>query len=351
MIYYPHSIELNSILADITFSDILISPSYSEITSRSEVSTCTELDKIQLSLPVISANMKTVTGSKMATVMSENGGLGIIHRFCSIEDNVLLFQDAIHHLTCNVSEWPYKVGVSVGVQEEDKKRFDCLYMAGAKLFCIDVAHGHHIFMKNMISWIRDNYPEDVCIIAGNVATGNGAEDLKKWGANIIKVGIGPGRGCTTRKNTGVGVPQISALMECRRAVGNKFPIISDGGITCSGDVSKALIFANAVMVGSYVAGTSESPGHVFRGEDDVLYKVYGGSASGESKTSNGQDKKFVEGITITVPFRGKVKYILKEIREGIQSALSYTGVNNLKDFRQKSSFRIISGGSSKESKY
>jgi IMP dehydrogenase len=219
------------------------------------------------------------------------------------------------------------------------------------LFCIDVAHGHHILMQEMISWVRSNYDNEVRIIAGNVATGQGAYDLLKWGADIVKVGIGPGRGCTTRKNTGVGVPQVSALMDVRRVVGPDACIISDGGITCSGDVSKALLFANAVMIGSHIAGTSESPGHVFRGEDDVLYKVYGGSASAQSKTGNGQENKFVEGITITVPFRGKVKYILREIKEGVQSALSYSGVDNLDDFRSYAEFRIISNGSRKESKF
>jgi IMP dehydrogenase len=307
---------------------------------------------VALRVPVISANMRNITGSKMAIEMVKCGGLGILHRFNTICEAVAEYREAS-------MVQPISVGVSIGVKDEDKMRFVALYDAGARIFCIDVAHGDHVYVKYMLEWLNlffSNSKEQrdkTTLIAGNVATAQGAGHLVEWGADVVKVGIGGGSVCETRRNTGVGVPQFSALQDIdalREQEGYEFSIISDGGIVHIGDVAKAMIFADAVMVGSLIAGTSETPGKVFRDEDDQFYKVYGGSASGENKESTGQAPQFVEGIMKSVPFKGHVKHILREIHQGLQSAFSYSGAKNLQEFQAKVKWNEISSGSKVESK-
>lgn len=347
-------------MSALTFSDVLIIPKYSEVESRKDVDLGTPINKnLTLSLPILSANMKSITGPKMAATMAINGGLGILHRFTTIEDSVRDFIEAkslisesklVHPSLTNL-----RIGVSVGVQDGDKRRFDALCEAGARIFCIDVAHGHSKRSKDMINWVNQNSftRQDLTIIAGNVATGNGAYDLADWGADIIKVGIGPGHACTTRRATGVGVPQLHAIREAyeefvRQGVNKK--IISDGGIETVGDICKALKYSNAVMVGNFISGTSETPGKVFRDENQNFYKVYQGSASGENKNDSGYAAEYIEGISKKVQFRGHVKHILREIEQGIKSSCSYVGAFNLYEFRDKCKFIEISGGGKVESK-
>lgn len=326
-----------------TFSDVLIKPKYSEITSRTNVDISTDLKGVRLKLPIISANMKTITGAKMALAMQTKGGMGILHRFNTIDEAIVDLYNSTGH--------PRGAGVSIGVQEEDKDRFDKLYYAGARIFCIDVAHGHHVLVKNMLNWINTQKISDITIIAGNVATAEGAYDLADWGADVVKVGIGPGSVCQTRQRTGVGVPQLYALdtiyYEFKTQGIHNVGIIADGGITSVGDICKALKYADAVMIGSMFSGTSETPGNVYRDPTGQFYKVYGGSASAENKGQN----KFVEGMMKTVPFRGKVKYILREIEDGIKSAFSYVGANNMKEYKEKCQFEFITDSASRESKF
>ena len=339
-----------------TFNDVLLEPQYSEVLSRSTVDLQSDMGKFNLRLPIISANMKDITGPKMALTMAMHGGMGILHRFVKEgenDDNGLSDFEEAKSLICSKCVPNYywnRLGVSVGVQEHDRERCDALIQAGAQIICIDVAHGHHILVKNMIEWIRGNYDEKICIIAGNVATASAACDLTEfWGADIIKVGIGPGEVCMTRRNTGSGVPQLHALKAIRDANPN-IKMIADGGIKSTGDIAKALKYANACMVGSFIAGTSETPGHVYENPDGDYYKVYGGSASGEHKVKNGQSHKHVEGVIKMVEFRGKVKYRLRKIKENLQSAFSYSGASNLNEFQEKAVLREISGGAKMESK-
>jgi len=323
----------------LTYSDVLIIPAYSEIKSRQNVEISTFVSgAISLSLPVISSNMKTITGSDMAIEMRKSGGLGILHRFCSIKEAILEYEKCRKIIT----------GVSVGVKNADKNRIDELIEHGVRIFCIDVAHGHHVLVKDMLKYF--NSALNVVVIAGNVATYDGAKALIDWGADVIKVGLGPGSVCYTRKNTGVGVPQLYALHEARRAVEDcktDTGIIADGGITCVGDIAKALKYADAVMIGNLIAGTTETPGMVVKRRDGLYYKTYGGSASAETKG----ETKFVEGMVEDVPFKGKVKYILREIKEGLQSAFSYVGAKNLNEFQMKCEFLEISSGTKVESKF
>lgn len=338
-----------------TFNDVLFEPQYSEILSRSHVDLSSNMGKFTLTLPIISANMKDITGPKMAFTMAEYGGMGILHRFIQDETNPILsatkdYKQTVELINSIDMAYDTNFGVSIGVQDADKHRFEVLYNLGARIFCVDVAHGHHVLVKNMIQWIRTNYPyPEICIIAGNVATAKAAIDLTAWGADIIKVGIGPGSVCMTRANTGVGVPQLYALKEIRECLPHVI-MIADGGIKNTGDIAKALKYANAVMLGSMIAGTSETPGGVYESPDGKFYKVYGGSASGERKVQNGGAHKHVEGVVKMIDFRGKVKYILRKIQENLQSSFSYAGASNLKEFQEKAVLIEISGGAKQESK-
>ena len=353
-----------------TFSDVLIKPKYSDIESRKEVDVSSRFTTIEskfsfkLSLPIISTPMKTITGSKMAIEMRENGGLGILHRFCSVNEAVeelsivmshkKLYQDAQNAEDVNMC------GVSIGVQEEDKERFDRLHECGARIFCIDIANGYCKKMQEMIEWIQsknlwiDGYNlKRVHIIAGNVATSEGARFLADLGVDSIRCGIGPGRACMTRRNTGVGVPALYALQTIYEELEYANPrprIIADGGIKYVGDITKALKYSDAVMVGSFIAGTSETPGNVFKDENGQFYKVYMGSASGENKTSSGKANEFVEGIAMKVPFKGHVKHILREVNDGIKSAFSYTNSRTLEEFHKNCEFIEITNGGKEESK-
>ena len=350
----------------LTFSDVLIVPKYSEVESRKDVEISVTINKnFKLSLPVVSANMKSITGYKMAVVMAANGGLGILHRFMTVEENVSQYKTALSGISHNkmiakcADLDAYEIecvknscGVSIGVQEDDKKRFDALHEAGARIFCLDVAHGHSKKVKDMLWWLK-GYNDHITVIAGNVATGDGAYDLADWGADIIKVGIGPGHACTTRRATGVGVPQLHAIREAREEFdrqGVKKSLISDGGIETVGDICKALKYADAVMVGNFLSGVSETPGNVFRDENQNFYKVYQGSASGENKNESGYAAEYIEGISKKVPFRGHVKHILREIEQGIKSSCSYVGAFNLEQFKEKCEFTEISAGGKAESK-
>ena len=340
-------------MSEITFSDVMFEPQYSEIRSRSKVDLSTQLGKTKLTIPLISSNMKDITGVKMVAEMARYGCLGILHRFMSIEENVEAFFQAIvdARSACGVLDGDFSpyVGVSVGVKKEERDRFLSLYKAGAKLFCVDVAHGHSVLVKEMIAYMRDN-SEDIYIIAGNIATAKAAEDLCAWGASAVKTGVGPGGVCITRKMTGVGVPQLHALMEVRSA-DMDVDIISDGGINTPGDVAKALKYADAVMIGSLFSGTTETPGQVYKNVDGQFYKTYGGSASGENKVKGGNGNNFVEGVVKTVPFKGHVKYIIREIADGLRSSFSYSGSSNLKEFQQRAILRQISSGARIESKF
>jgi IMP dehydrogenase len=344
-----------------TFDDVMFEPQYSEIRSRSEVSLSSKIgDGFYLRLPVISANMADVTEKNMAIEMAKNGGMGIIHRFMSIEENVEMFLECKDSVISEGLDLR-SIGVSIGVGEECKERFKALRAEGAITFCIDVAHGHHIHVKNMLKWVRGQVQEDdeIILIAGNVASVAGAWDLYQWGADVIKVGVGPGGLCQTRENTGVGIPQLYVLEKIANYFDdntydwqeNRPYIIADGGIKKTGDIAKALKYADAVMLGSFLSGTSETPGHVYESMEGKFYKTIAGSASAESKVRSGKSNSFVEGGIRQVEFRGKVKFILRKIKENVQSSFSYAGAKNIGIFRKKSKLVKISGGGKKESKF
>jgi IMP dehydrogenase len=220
---------------------------------------------------------------------------------------------------------------AIGVSELDKERAKSLVDYGANILVIDVAHGHHKNVIDVIKWCKENLDEKVDIIAGNIATAQAAIDLEKAGADGLRVGIGGGSLCTTRVKTGFGIPNVSCLEEIIKVA--KTPVMADGGIRTSGDISKALALgSSSVMLGSLLAGTDEAPGKIIE-TPKGLYKRYRGAASLETKSVHGQQDRNVEGESTTIPYKGGVKFIINGLLDGVKSALSYGGASSLKEFR------------------
>ncbi len=303
----------------LTFDDVLLTPGYGNV-SRDDGSVETQLGHYKYSIPIIAANMDTICGAKMAIAMADLGGLGILHRFMASKENVAVFKEVMNR------GGYLGVGVSVGVGENERVRASMLYYAGARTFCVDVAHAHGKQVGKMVKHLKGTY-DDIYVIAGNVATYGGADYLVGVGADAVKVGVGAGSVCTTREVTGFGVPQLSAIMDCMRI--NK-PIIADGGIRTSGDAVKALAAgATMVMLGGMLAGTDEAlGGRIYRGMASVdAREAYSGAAKGAA-----------EGITIPVKSKGPVSGTIREVIGGIKSGLSYAGAKNLDELRRKAQF-------------
>lgn len=313
----------------LSFDDVLLVPKYSEVSSRSLVDTSINLGKkIKLEIPIISANMSSITEVQMANRMLNLGGLPILHRFCSIDKEVQMMQQCM---------LPSKVGCSIGVGEEEKQRAKSLIHYGCRIICIDVAHGDHKKTIEMAQFISSEYPE-ILLIAGNVATAKGANRLAEAGVDVIKVGIGPGAICSTRVETGNGVPQLTALddvfLSSRTESGErKYKIIADGGIRSAGDCVKALCFADAVMIGNLLAGTDETPGEPIS-IDGKLCKEYVGSSTHKSN--------HIEGVKKIVNCKGSAGKIIQKLLEGIKSGCSYQGVDNINDLKNNPEFVRIS---------
>jgi IMP dehydrogenase len=324
-----------------TYDDIQIIPKYSEITSRSECSLKTRFTRhYTIDIPLVASPMDTVTESEMAVSIGKMGGVGVLHRFMSIDNQinaVLAVKDSLQ-ISC----------AAIGATGDFKERATGLVEAGACVILIDVAHGNTKQVKDAIKWCKENLPSHVDVIAGNVATYDGAKNLAEWGADAIRLGLGNGSLCETRIRTGVGIPQVTALLESIRGVGDSgidVPIIADGGIKTTGDVAKALsLGADTVMLGSLLAGTRESPGEIQRmgmWPNEQLFKKYRGSASAETKRAHGMVEKNVEGNSKLIPYKGKVERIINDISDGVRSSMSYVNAKNMTEFRQNSEHVLI----------
>lgn len=452
----------------LTFDDVLLVPKYSDITSRTQTDLKTKLSRnIAINIPLISANMDTVTESTMAVIMARQGGIGIIHRFLTVKEEVnevlkvkrsgsimienpytigqeqtvsdaieyaknkgvsgllvidsdskligiltnrdLMFEtnksklvkdvmtkdvvsaktgisfdeaktvlhnnrieklpliDESGHVKglitskdiTNRENYPYAskdkkgrplVGAAVGVKGDFMERTESLLDAGADIIVVDIAHGHSENAISTIKHIKKAFPN--CeLIAGNVATAKGTEDLIKAGVDAVKVGVGSGSICITRVITGSGVPQLTAVMDCAK-IGrdNGVPIISDGGTRTSGDVTKALAAgASSVMIGSLLGGTDESPGSVLT-KNGKRFKVYRGMASlaaslgrktketGLSTFDDDLNDYVAEGVEAMVPYKGSVIDILKQLTGGLRSGLSYCGAHSIEEMQQNAEF-------------
>ena len=462
-----------SIREGLTFDDVLLVPKFSDIVSRLQTDLTTQLSRnISINIPIISANMDTVTESTMAVTIAREGGIGIIHRFLTIQEEVdeihkvkragsviienpylinpeqtiqdafkimnekqvsgLLVTDSSSKLIgilterdvlfepvdcsklvkdlmtkdvvsakpgidfqqakeilknnrieklpltdehnqikglitsqdiSNLEKYPNAskdekgrplVGAAVGVKGDFMQRTEALLDAGVDVIVVDIAHGHSENAINTVKNIKKAFPN--CeLIAGNVATAHGTEDLIKAGVDAVKVGVGSGSICITRVITGSGVPQLTAVLDCAK-IGNEhnIPIISDGGTRTSGDATKALAAgAHSVMIGGILGGTDESPGSTIS-KNGKRFKIYRGMASlgaslgrkskdsGNAGLTDDLNDYVAEGVEGMVPYRGSVTDIITQITGGIRSGLSYCGAHNIQQMQKNAEFIKIS---------
>jgi IMP dehydrogenase len=325
----------------LTYDDVLLVPQYSDIRSRAEVNLKTDFGKgILMNMPIISSPMDTVSEADMAYNLGKLGGLSIIHRYNTIEE-----QSA---MVASISE-EVQVGVAVGIVGDYIERAMSAAFAGAEVICIDVAHGHHILMKEALAALRKRMGESIHIMAGNVATLEGYNDLADWGADSIRCNIGGGSICTTRIQTGHGVPGLETIFQCAQSDRNA-KIIADGGLKNSGDIVKALAAgADAVMLGSLLAGTSCSPGTIFKTKSGELRKTYRGMASAAAQEDWRGKVSSCEGISSSVVYSGKLADTIKGLEKGIRSGLSYSGARTVRELQAKAQWLQQSGASSTES--
>jgi len=342
----------------LTYDDVLLLPDASDVVP-SEVETYTQLTRgIRLAIPLISAAMDTVTESAMAIAMAKLGGIGIIHRNLPIEEQVT-------HAKL-VKGAGLIVGAAVGVGDDGFARAQALIEVGVDVIVVDTAHGHHRAVLEAISRIKDSCSNQE-VIGGNVATRAGAQALINAGADAVKVGVGPGSICTTRVIAGVGVPQVTAIMEVAKACKKAdVPLIADGGLQHSGDIAKAIVSgADTVMLGSLLAGCDESPGELLE-SNGKKYKRYRGMGSlgamqsrGEAKSFSkdrymqddvlSEDKLVPEGIEGKVSYRGPVASVVHQLVGGLRSGMGYAGAENLEALQKRGRLIQITSAGLQES--
>jgi IMP dehydrogenase len=342
---------MKNIKESLTFDDVLLVPNYSEVVPT-EVDTATLFTpKIKLRIPLASSAMDTVTESKMAIKLGQMGGIGVVHKNLSIEKQAEVVRE--------VKKLNLPSACAVGATGDFLDRAQALVEAGVDVLVIDTAHGHSKRVLDAVKIISKKFPK-VEIVAGNIATKEGARALIKAGADAVKVGIGPGSICTTRMVSGCGVPQITAVTDvvsvCKKL---KVPVIADGGIKYSGDIAKIIaVGASCVMVGSLLAGTDEAPGEVFE-EHGKYYKSYRGMGSlgamnEGSKDRYGQEKvtggKLVpEGVEARVYYKGSVANIIDQLIGGLRSGMGYCGAKNILDLQKKATMVRITNAGLRES--
>lgn len=391
--------QKNRFLQGLTFDDVLLRPGYTDF-ARSDISLATKLTaKITLEIPFVSSPMDTVTESDLALSIAKMGGIGIVHRNLSVVDQVAEVE--------KVKAENLLVGAAVGASSGFEERVDALVKAQTDVFVLDAAHGYTKTLIDALLWMKKKYPQ-IQVIAGNIATGEAAQGLIENGADALRVGMGPGAICTTRVISGMGVPQITALLDvCSKAAKKNIPVIADGGLKNSGDMVKALAAgASALMMGSFFAASLESPGKVFAlsrgqvphrfqsiftkeqkqlpgienmknavavipGEEGVVvddtdvfyFKEYRGMGS-EGAMKKGADVKsedeyhgksykdrvlVAEGVEGMVPIKGTVKDLLDQAIGGVKSGMFYVGAKSIEELWQKAQFLQITQASLQES--
>lgn len=356
----------------LTFDDVLLIPGYSDF-SRSDINLETRISKnIKLKIPLVSSPMDTVTEHKLAIELGRLGGLGIIHRNLSVGDQA----DQVK----KVKTAKQLVGAAIGVSEGYKERLEALVKAKVDVIVLDSAHGWTNKFIEAARFIKKAYPK-LDLVVGNIATEAAAEDLIKAGADGLRVGMGPGAICTTRIISGMGVPQITAIMDTARAARKyKIPVIADGGIKYSGDVVKALAAgASTVMMGSFFASAEEAPGKIFELTSDQVplrfksiwkkdqktykFKTYRGmgsvgamkqgtkiKAEDEFHGKSYKDRTLIaEGVEGLVPVKGKLEDVLSQAIGGIKSGMYYVGAKTIPELQKKARFIQITQASLTES--
>ncbi len=352
----------------LTFDDVLLLPGYSEVLP-SQVYLDTNLtQRIKLHMPLLSAAMDTVTESKTAIILAQEGGLGVIHKNLRIEDQASEVEQVKKKDIHKQKAFPQanqdqqgrlRVGAAVGVGPDCLERASALVDVGADVLFLDSAHGHSKGVLEAVHRIKKQFGKRVDVVGGNVATAQGTKALIEAGADAVKVGVGPGSICTTRVVAGVGAPQLYAVASCAElAKSYGIPIIADGGIKFSGDVIKALACgAQSVMIGSLFAGTDESPGEKIL-EQGRSYKVYRGMGSlpAMAQAEGSKDRYFqaevdevgklvAEGIEGRVPYRGSLSFNIHQLLGGLRAGMGYCGAGNLDQLRATAQFvRITQSG-------
>lgn len=343
--------KLKDIKESLCYDDVLLLPQYSTIKSRfTDVDLSVTLDKkrgITLKLPIISSPMDTITEDVMAITLADIGGLGIIHRYNTIEKQVSLLNNVL------VDNKDRLVACAIGISGDYLERAEKLVKEGCRILCLDVAHGHCEQMKIALETLRVLYP-DVHLMAGNIATYSGGCDLQRWGADSIRCGVGSGSICSTRIQTGHGQQVLQTIMDCAThypcCLNVEVPLIADGGIKNSGDMAKALAAgASFAMIGSLFAGTTETPGEIILDKSDKKRKLYRGMASKEAQLEWRGRAASLEGVSTTVPYKGSVLEILSNIDTNLRSAFSYSGAHNINEFWEKSIFVKQTAGGYNES--
>ena len=348
------------VMLGLTYDDVLLLPDASEVVP-SEVDTSTRLTrKISLRVPLVSSAMDTVTESPMAIAMAKAGGIGIIHRNLPIEDQVK------HVKAVKKADASYLVGAAVGVGDDGFARSLAVIEAGVDVVVVDTAHGHHRAVLDAIARIKEAHPQ-IQIIGGNIATRAGAQALINAGADAVKVGVGPGSICTTRVVAGVGVPQVTAIIEAHKAcVKADVPLIADGGLQYSGYIAKAIVAgADTVMLGSLLAGCDESPGELVELQGRK-FKAYRGMGSLGAMQSRGdqksyskdrymqddvlsEDKLVPEGIEGKVAYRGSVATTVHQLVGGLRSGMGYAGAATIEDLQKNGHLIQITAAGLQES--
>lgn len=324
-------LELNEYSMSLTYDDISLVPvEISEAKSRSAADTSTEFLGLELGLPIVSSPMDTVTGIEMAAALDELGCLGILNRFDSSLDKIL--SDKVNAKGVNA--------VSIGLNTSNEIIEKLLEKVS--IICIDTANANNLEVLKKTEQVKNKF--DVFLIVGNTANGKTLKQLVDAGADAVRVGIGGGSVCTTSVQTGIGIGQVSSILDvyfAREENNLLIKIIADGGIKNPGDVAKALALgADTVMLGRLLAGTREAPGEVIK-YNDQLWKKYRGSASFGVKMKN----EFIEGEETMVPYKGHVKNVINAISDGVRSAMSYMNKLTIAELRQTESFAVLSNSS------
>lgn len=336
----------------LTFDDVLLVPRRSSIRSRQDVSLQTRLTRnLTIDLPILAANMDTVCEQEMALAIARLGGVGILHRFMPVEAQAQMVEN-VKHENSN-----FIVGAAIGTDHDAIVRSKALVAAGVDVLVLDIAHGHAEHAIDALKELKNTFSE-TDVIAGNVATQVGAEDLFEAGADAIKVGVGPGGVCTTRLVAGVGVPQLTAILAASSV---PIPVIADGGITTSGDIAKAIAAgADTVMIGSLFAGTKESPGEVESSPKGLVKRVRGMASfeaiearairTGELVDDEYFEQRAPEGVEGVVPYKGEVSKLITQLVAGLKSGMSYSNARTIPEFWEKAEFIRVTSTGLKENK-
>jgi IMP dehydrogenase len=350
----------------LTFDDLLLLPNESSF-PREAVNLSTALHpKIKLKLPILSSPMDTVTESGMAIAMAEVGGLGVIHRNLAVDKQKGMVEHVKNAKVMDKekaaldAKGRYLVAAAIGAGADMHERVKALVDAGVDMIIVDSGHGHSTYIMDCVKYIKKTH-KGVVVMAGNVATFEGAKAMIKAGADVIRVGMGPGAICTTRVITGMGVPQVTALMEVARAVkGTKVTFVADGGIRQMGDMAKALATgASAVMLGGMLAGHEQAPGEKvtvngkehkrYRGMGSIGAMQKGGAERYGQKAQAAAKQLIAEGVEGLVAYKGDVHELLFQAAGSLRSAFYYLGSKTMPEFHKKARFIRITAAGMKES--